>query len=123
MLEILSRLRWNEVADVLVVALLIGLAFSWLRRSRGRFALVGLFFLGLLFFVARQLELQLTLWILQGLSAVLVIVLVIVFQDDLKRLFEQIAVWGLRRRTPVPSLGVVEVLMRSIGSWRARTGT
>lgn len=121
--EILNRLSWTEIADVFLVALLIGLAFSWLRRSRARFALVGLFFLGLLFFVARQLELQLTLWILQGLSAVLVVMLVIVFQDDLKRLFEQIAIWGLRRRTTVVSQNMVEILVQTVGQLaRTRTG-
>jgi uncharacterized protein (TIGR00159 family) len=41
---------------------------------------------------------QLTAWLFQGFFAVLVIVLVVIFQSDLRRLFERIAVVGLRRR-------------------------
>lgn len=57
-------------------------------------ALLGLAALGALFLLARGFDLQLTTALLQGFFAVAALVLVVVFQDDLRRMFEGIAVWG-----------------------------
>jgi DNA integrity scanning protein DisA with diadenylate cyclase activity len=64
--------------------------------------------------MARQFELQLTAWIFQGFFAVLVVLLVVVFQDDLRRLFEQIAALGLRRKASRPGEGSLAVLVRGL---------
>ena len=84
---------------------------------------LGLGFLGLLYLVALQFELQLTAWIFQGFFAALVILLVVVFQDDLRRLFERIAAVGLRRRPRAPEGGTTTELVRAaIQLGRSRTG-
>lgn len=114
MLTLLRNVRWQDFLDITLVAVLIWLAFVWLRRTRSRFALTGVAMLALVFLLARELQLQLVSWILQGFFAVLVVVLVVVFQDDLRRLFEQIALWGLRRHPPATSAGTAEILMRAM---------
>ena len=98
MLGSLLEIGWGEVADVAVVSLLLWALMAWARRVHASLALLGLGFLGVFYLLALQLELQLTAWFFQGFFAVVVILLVVVFQDDLRRLFEQIAVLGLRRR-------------------------
>jgi uncharacterized protein (TIGR00159 family) len=103
-----------DVIDVTLVALLLTAGIVWLRRSRARLALLGLAILAFVYAVASELELQLTAWVLQGFFAVLVIVLVVIFQDDLRQFFEQIALWGLRRRPAIPSAGSVETLVRAV---------
>lgn len=109
----LPQIHWNDVADVTLVSVLMWTAISWLRRARSRFALLGVLFLSGIYLAARQLELQLTVWILQGFFAVLVIVLVVVFQEDLRRFFEQLAVWGLRRQAQTLPPDAVDVLVRT----------
>ncbi len=98
MLGSLLEIGWGELADVGVVSLLLWALMAWARRVHASLALLGLAFLGVFYLLALQLELQLTAWFFQGFFAVVVILLVVVFQDDLRRLFEQIAVLGLRRR-------------------------
>ena len=98
MLGSLLEIEWGELADVWVVSLLLWALMAWARRVHASLALLGLGFLGVFYLLALQLELQLTAWFFQGFFAVVVILLVVVFQDDLRRLFEQIAVLGLRRR-------------------------
>ena len=98
MLGSLLEIGWDELADVGVVSLLLWALMAWARRVHASLALLGLGFLGVFYLLALQLELQLTAWFFQGFFAVVVILLVVVFQDDLRRLFEQIAVLGLRRR-------------------------
>jgi hypothetical protein len=53
----------------------------------------------------REIGLQLTAWILQGFFAVILIMLVVLFQRDLRQLFERIAVWGLRRNSGLSTSG------------------
>jgi diadenylate cyclase len=119
----LPTLHWTDLVDVALVSLAAWAALAWLRRTRARAALAGLAILGAVYFVARQLKLELTAWILQGFFAVLVLVLVVVFQDELRRIFEQIGVLGLRRRLPPPPPDAVEVLVRAVERLaRTRTG-
>jgi len=96
------------------VAALFWVLLVWLRRSRARLALLGVAIAGGVYLAARLLDFALTAWILQGFFAVLVVVLVVVFQEDLRRLFERIAVWGLRRRPTVPTQTVADVLVRAV---------
>jgi len=123
MLDSLLEIGLTDVVDVAVVGLLLWALIAWMRRVRANLALLGLAFLGLFYLVALQFELQMTAWIFQGFFAVLVILLVVVFQDDLRRLFEQIAVLGLGRRPPRPDAGSVSSIFRALQQLaRSRTG-
>ena len=104
----------TDLIDIAVVGLLLWGLVAWTRRVHARMALIGLAFLGVFYLMARKFELQLTAWIFQGFFAVLVVLLVVVFQDDLRRLFEQIAALGLRRKASRPGSGSLGVLVRGL---------
>jgi uncharacterized protein (TIGR00159 family) len=94
-----------------------------LRRTRARVALTGVAILGVVYLFARQLGLRVTAGILQGFFAVLIIVVVVVFQEDLRRFFEQIGSWGLRRRRKTVRTGMTDLLVRAVAHLAAtRTG-
>lgn len=114
MYDLLLNIHLKDFVDICVVGLLIWGAIAWARRVHAILALVGLLFLWLFYLAALQLELQLTAWFFQGFFAALVIFLVVVFQDDLRRLFERIAVLGLRRQMPKPDAGRTAVLVRAL---------
>jgi uncharacterized protein (TIGR00159 family) len=117
------EVHWRDLLDIALVAALLWCAFVWLRRTRARWALLGIAMLGAGFLLARQLGLTLTTWILQGSVVVFVIVLVVVFQEDLRRLVELIAVRGLRRRARTPTPESTDTLIRCIAQLAAdRTG-
>ncbi len=113
-MPLLAELRLTDLIDILIVASLIWFVIAWFRTSQARLALMGLGALGALFGLARGLELQLTTSLLQGFFAVLAVMLVVVFQEDLRRLFEGIAVWGLRRGAPHPPPDVERALVRAL---------
>ncbi len=109
--------------DIALVAALLWSAFVWLSRTRARWALLGIAILGAGYLLARQLGLTLTTWILQGSVVVFVIALVVVFQEDLRRLAELIGVRGLRRRAGPPTPEAAEILIRCVARLAAdRTG-
>jgi len=109
-----GNLRITDLIDIAIVAAMIFVGIVWLRRSRARFAALGIGLVAALYLVGTRLEFQLTAWILQGFLAVAVIVTVVVFQEDLRRIFESIAVVGLGRRRQAPPPGTVEVIARAL---------
>jgi uncharacterized protein (TIGR00159 family) len=112
-----------RITDVLDVAIVAAIAFAgivWLRRSRARFAALGIALVAGLFLVVSRLGFELTAWILQGFLAIVVIVTVVVFQEDLRRIFERIALLGLGRLTPAPPPGVSDAIARALGRLAGR---
>lgn len=108
----LAELRLSDLVDIAIVATLVWVGIVWLKASRARMGVLGLSAIAALFLLARGLDLQLTTLLLQGFFAVAALVLVVVFQDDLRRLFEGIAVWGLRRAAPRAPPDVEQALVR-----------
>jgi len=86
----------SDVIDILFVGILLYTAMVWLRTTRAAFVLRGIFVLAIVYLIARQFELQLTAWIFQGFFAVFVIMIVVIFQEELRQIFERVAVWSWR---------------------------
>ena len=116
----LLEIAFTDFVDIAVVGVLFWGLLAWTRKMHARMALVGLAFLCAFYLLARQFELQLTAWIFQGFFAVLVVLLVVVFQDDLRRLFERIAALGLGRRVSRPHGGSLAVLVRAMHQLAAK---
>jgi len=96
--DALLSIRFGELADLAVTWLFVWAGITWLRTTRARLVLAGLGILLAIYMLARQLGLVLTTWILQSFAVVAVLVAVVVFQHDLRRLFERIATLTMRRR-------------------------
>ena len=87
-----------DVIDIMIVTALVTAILTLVRRTHAGFVAIGILIVAGLYVVARALNLQLTAWIFQGFFAVFLVIVVVVFQDELRQLFERIAVWSLRRR-------------------------
>ena len=114
MTRLFSIFFWLDLVDIATVGVLLWLAIRFVRRTRGRRALTGLTLLGGVYLLARALDLQLTASLFQGFFAVLVLVIVVVFQEDLRRLFEQLGTLrpgGARARRGVD---VNDVIVRAV---------
>ena len=98
----LPEIRFADVVDVALVTMLLYTAVALIRRTQAAFVAIGILMLGGLYIAARGLDLRLTAWIFQGFFAVLLVILVVIFQEELRQLFERIALSGLRRRAEPP---------------------
>ncbi|MCR9097988.1 MAG: diadenylate cyclase [bacterium] len=117
-------LRLVDVLDVLIVSAVCWVAIAWVRESRVRVALGGVAIVSALYGLASFLELRLTTSVLQGFIAIAALVLVVVFQDDLRRFFEGLSLSLMRNATPRPGADVLDelgTLCFSLAS--ARVGT
>lgn len=92
-----------DAIDIALVAVLVFAAIVWIRDARAHLALLGIGILLGVYLVARQVGLQLFAWIFQGFFAVSLVLLVVMFQEEFRQVFERIAVWGLRRRGGAPA--------------------
>ncbi len=106
------EIRLSDVVDILLVTSLLYTAVVWIRRTQAALVAGGILLLGVLYFVARILDLRLTAWIFQGFFAVFLIIVVVIFQEELRQLFERLAVWSLRRRNAVPHSDAADILVR-----------
>jgi uncharacterized protein (TIGR00159 family) len=103
----------KEPLDVLLVALVVYLVLAWLRQTQAQLALLGAAVVGAAGLLARQAGLVLTTWVLQGLLAVSVVLLVVAFQADLRRGLERIALPGFGRRRALAPQSAQEALVRA----------
>lgn len=88
---LLANVRLADVLDVLVVSIIAYGTVRWFRQSRSRLVMSGLATLVLLYFAARLLEMHLTLALFQAGITVAAVTLVVIFQDEIKRGFERVA--------------------------------
>src|SRR5438552_17070429 len=105
----------SEVIDIIFVAILLYTAIVWAQRTRAVFVVRGIVILGAIYIVARYLDLQMTAWVFQGFFAIFLIMIVVIFQEELRQMFERIAFWSLsRNRAPVIGSTTTDVLVRTV---------
>jgi uncharacterized protein (TIGR00159 family) len=88
----LIELPVRDILDLVLVALLIYAVLVSIRDVRGHLALLGIGVLGVVYLVSRQVGLELAATLLQAFFAVSLIVLVVIFQVEIRQGFERIAV-------------------------------
>jgi len=114
MVTVLNNFGIVDLLDIVFVSVVLYVGIVALRSTRAGPALGGIGILVTAYLGARQLGMQLTAWLFQGFFAVLVIVLVVIFQSELRRLFERIAVVGFRRgRGDEPHQPTADAIVRS----------
>jgi uncharacterized protein (TIGR00159 family) len=99
--SIIADLRFQDVLDILFLCVVAYHLFLWFRGTKALKALVGLLVLGITFTVARTWGLFLTTWVFQILWQVLVLLLIILFQSEIRQALERVnplQALGLRRQ-------------------------
>jgi uncharacterized protein (TIGR00159 family) len=110
-----STIMFSDIIDILVVGVLLYTAMAWVRTTRAAFVLRGMFVLAVIYLIARQFDLQLTAWIFQGFFAIFLIVVVVIFQEELRQIFERVAVWSWRSNaSPALQSETTRVLVRTV---------
>lgn len=98
LLAIPYAFRILDILDILIISVIVYGFLVWFKDAASRFVLVGIALLGAVYYLSRQLQLYLTAVVLQGFFAIILFALVVIFQEELKRFFERIAIWGRIRK-------------------------
>jgi uncharacterized protein (TIGR00159 family) len=122
-LQFLREIGVSGLADISLMSIILYAVFIWFKRRRAFFVLAGIAIVGFVYLVAHQFNLILTSFVLQSFFTVIFVALIIIFQEELKYFFEQVAVWSLNRkfrtrRAHVPPK-VVDMLVHTISDLAA----
>lgn len=92
--DLTQSFRIADLVDISFISLVLYAIIIWFRKTTSRRILVGIAVLVGIYFVARDFDLYLTSQLLHAGFTIVLIVLVVVFQEDLRRVFERIATLG-----------------------------
>lgn len=82
---IVPQFRPQDLLDILIMSILVYQLYSWFRKSRAIQVLAGLGTVTVIYFITRQTGLHMTSWVLQQLGTVIIIVIVVVFQNEIRQ--------------------------------------
>ena len=88
--QYLDLLRWQDILDILIVAYLFYRILLLIRGTRAVQMAAGLAFLVMIYFVAGQIQLLTLHWLLGTFLSSIFLLVIIVFQDDIRRALIQV---------------------------------
>lgn len=83
-----SNIRFQDVLDIIVIAIIIYKAIEFLRETRAGQLVKGLIVLLFAYVIARWWDLEVLRWLLEAVVDSAIIALAVIFQPELRRLLE-----------------------------------
>ncbi len=94
----LKHIGIPDVLDMMLVGSLIYGLLLWFKRTRAAFVALGLLLLVVVYTIAFLAGMYMTVRIFQGFFAVFIVAVIVIFQEEIRSVFERIAVWSLTGR-------------------------
>ena len=91
LLNFIPAPTWRDLVDILFLTLVAYQLYEWFRETRALRVLIGLVALGGIYSVAKLWGLFLTTWVFQILWQVLLILLLILFQSEIRQVLERVS--------------------------------
>ncbi|MFA5927888.1 MAG: diadenylate cyclase CdaA [Candidatus Margulisiibacteriota bacterium] len=89
-LEIFSGFNWLDVIDILLVSYVAYRFLLWFKGTRAMQLTRGIFLLLIIYLVSRFIGLETIDWLLSRLAIIIILILIIVFQPELRRMLSRI---------------------------------
>ena len=89
MLELFKQIRWQDVVDIVVVAVVLYRVLLIVRGTKAAQMMIGLGVLVVASFFAKYFQLYTMDWIIQSFWSQVVIVLIVLFQPEIRRTLAQ----------------------------------
>lgn len=124
LLNFIPAPTWRDLIDILFLTLVIYQLYVWFKETRALRVIIGLVALGGIYSVAKSWDLFLTTWVFQILWQVLIILLLILFQSEIRQVLEKVSpLRYLRARRHVGQKSLVDDLSQIVFELAAeRTG-
>lgn len=114
-LNIIPTLNWKDFVDILFLSLVTYQLFVWFRGTKALRVLIGLVVLAAIYSLAKIWGLFMTTWAFQVLWQVLVILLLILFQSEIRLVLEKVSpLRYLRSRKYFSKASIVDELVQAV---------
>ena len=91
LINLIPTPTWRDVVDILFLTVVVYQLYVWFRETRALRVIIGLVVLGGIYSIAKLWDLFLTTWVLQILWQVLLILLLILFQSEIRQVLEKVS--------------------------------
>ncbi len=91
MKDLLNLFRWQDALDILILTYIFYRLYLWLRKKKALRMVVAVLALPLFYIFAQRVDLPLSVWGLQNLWPVIIIVLVVIFQQEIREVLGNIS--------------------------------
>lgn len=122
MMEIFNYFRWQDILDILVVAFVIHQLISIIRGTRSVQMVLGLIILTIVYFLAKVLDLSTLMWLLQNFLSSILLIVIIVFQQDIRRALTQVGKTPFQRDMDVADKDLDEIIRTVLYLAKRRIG-
>ncbi len=110
MLEIFRYFRWQDFVDILVVAFVIHQLITIIRGTRSVQMVMGIIILTIVYFLASVLDLSTFKWIMQTFLSSILLIVIIVFQQDIRRALTRVGKSPFHKQTDVADKELEEIV-------------
>lgn len=106
-----------DLLDMFLVGTLIYALLLWFKRTKAAFVALGLLVAVVVYTVAFVAGMYMTVRIFQAFFAVFIVAVIVIFQEEIRSMFERIAIWSLTGGVlkTAPTHRQVEILVSSLG--------
>ena len=91
MKDFLNLFRWQDGLDILILTYILYRLYLWLRKKKALRMILVILALPLFYIFARWIDLPLSVWGLQYLWPVILIVLVVIFQEEIREVLGNVS--------------------------------
>jgi diadenylate cyclase len=84
MKDLLTSFRWQDILDIVIITFIFYRLYLWLRRKRALRMIIALLALPFFYLVAQWFDLPLTVWGFKNLWAVILFVIIVIFQQEIR---------------------------------------
>jgi len=113
MLDAIHSIRLRDILDILIVAYIIYRAMLLIRGTRAVQMLVGIALIIIIYILAGKLELQTLHWMLKTFLGSILLVLIILFQTDIRRALTQMGKTPFLRKANDAAEKDIEEIVRA----------
>lgn len=122
MFDIINSIRWQDAVDILIVSYIIYRFILLIRGTRAVQMLLGLMFITILFFISSHLGLMTLHWLLKTFLSSILLIIIIVFQSDIRRALTQMGKSPFRKKHDVALEDLNEIITAAVYMARRRIG-
>lgn len=122
MLQAISSMRLQDVIDILLVSYIIYRIMLLLRRTRAVQMLAGIAVIIIIYFLSGKFELQTLHWLFKTFLSSILLVIVILFQADIRRALTQMGRTPFHKMDDVPAGDLEEIIRAATFMARRRIG-
>jgi diadenylate cyclase len=91
MKDLINLFRWQDALDIFILTYIFYRLYLWLRKKKALRMVIAILALPLFYFFGQWIDLPLSVWALQNLWPVIIVVLVVIFQQEIREVLGNIS--------------------------------